>query len=319
MKHLIIDTDPGIDDVLALMFTLRNPEVNVLGITTVSGNVTVDVATPNALRTLELLERTDIPVARGASLPLSRDQVTAEWVHGKDGIANLNLPVPSLKPVRQSAVEWMSETLRNAEVPVTVVALGPLTNLGLLRIQDPEAFGKIEGIVFMGGAAACPGNTTPRAEFNIYADPDAAKLVLSSGVPLTMVGLDVTMKTILREDHIKVLEICRGSAAAQFAAKLCRAAMNGIIRRLELKGIALHDPLAVGAAVDPSIVTAPEYHVEVETRGELTLGETIVDFRPWSDAKPNAKVALEVDADKFIKWFLKTLCAPLDFTWLSAT
>lgn len=306
VRRIIIDTDPGIDDALAIMFALGCPELSVEGITIVSGNVPVNVGTRNALTLLELIGRTDIPVARGAALPLRRALVTAEWVHGKDGMANMNLPAPSIKPVEGSAVEWIRKKLLDSDEKITVVAIGPLTNLGMLYCLNPDAFLRIEEIVFMGGAAFCGGNTTASAEFNIYVDPDAAKLVVNSGVPITMVGLDVTEKTVIYSDDVSILE-GNSSRVADFAKKLLIKAFSAIPGRTEIGGLCLHDPLTVGVAINPEIVKTKKYRLAVETEGELTLGETIVDDRPYSKVEPNAKVAIDVDSNGFKKWFFRIL------------
>jgi purine nucleosidase len=305
MKKVIIDTDPGIDDVLAILFALGCPEISVEGLTTVSGNVPVAIGTKNALKVLEIADRTDIPVACGAAKPLKRELITAEWVHGKDGLANMNLPAPEKEPVQESAIEWMRQKLLKSTEPITVIALGPLTNLGMLYCLDPDAFSRIKEIVFMGGAAFCSGNTTAAAEFNIYVDPDAAKLVVESGVPITMVGLDVTMKTILKPAEVE--NIIDDSKIVNFAKELVSKAFSTFPVRVEMGGLALHDPLAIGVAIEPGIITTERMNLSIETDGNVGIGATIVDNRPWSKAEPNANIAIDVDSFRFKEWFLTTL------------
>ena len=306
VKKIIIDTDPGIDDALAIMFALNSPEISLEGLTTVSGNVPVEQGTKNALTILEMIGRPDIPVAKGAALPLRRKLITAEYVHGQDGLADLNLPAPGLVPHDLSAVEWLRQKLLASAEPITVVAIGPLTNLGMLRCLDPKAFAKIEEIVFMGGAAFCGGNTTSTAEFNILVDPDAAKLVFESGVPLTMVGLDVTHKVTLYEQDLAKLE-GKDSPMASFARRLLQSTFEKRTATIEMGGIHLHDPLAVGVAINPGLVELKGYYLAVETEGEIAAGQTVADDRPWSKAQPNATVAVDVDSERFLEWFVDTL------------
>jgi len=306
MRNIIIDTDPGIDDILAILFALKCEDLNVEALTTVSGNVPVEIATRNALKILEIANRRNILVASGASRPLRKDQLTAELIHGKDGLANMNLSEPTIKKINLSAVELMKERLLKSKEPITIVAIGPMTNLAILNILYPRVFSQIEEIIFMGGAAFCPGNITSGAEFNIYVDPDAADLVFNSGVKLKMIGLDVTMKTILKKDKIENSNDS-GDEAYKFFRRLINNALEIMPQSMEKGGIALHDPLAIGACLSNDILKYKEYDLKVETEGSEGLGVTLVDDRSWSESKKNAKVAVEVDNNDFIDLFLKTL------------
>lgn len=306
MKQVIIDTDPGIDDALALMYALNQPQLEVVGITTVAGNVSVDKGTRNALSLLNEIGRAEVSVAVGATRPLARKLVSAEAFHGEDGLANLNLPEPPVHALEEGAVEWMRQTILSSDKPLKVLALGPLTNLALLAIQYPRAYQKIDEIIFMGGAAFCGGNVTPKAEFNIHADPEAAQVVLTSGVPLTMVGLDVTMQVIFSREHLPGIKQQRG-ATSRFAYRLLDQAFRVIPGKAEKGGCALHDPLTIAQVLHPSWLTLKEYPVAIETSNGICLGQTVVDERPYSTTKSNVKVAVAVDSDAFVADFVSTI------------
>src|SRR5271169_5582544 len=204
-RRIIIDTDPGIDDALAIFLALRSPELKVEAITPVAGNVPLDLTLPNALRLVEIAGRTDVPVAAGASHPLVRRLVTAGHVHGVNGLAGVEFREPKIKPVRETAPELIRRIVRENPGEITIVAVGPLTNVALALRADPELAGMIPAIVIMGGSLS-GGNITPAAEFNLYVDPEAARIVFDANIPLTMVGLDVTHKCLLSEKQIKQLE-----------------------------------------------------------------------------------------------------------------
>src|SRR5579862_7414849 len=197
-RRIIIDTDPGVDDAMAIFLALRSPELKVEAITPVAGNVPLELTLPNALRLVEIAGRRDIPVAAGASAPLVRRLVTARYAHGENGLGGVDFPAPSLKPVSESAVEMIRRIVRSSPGEITVVALGPLTNVATALKADPELAKMIRAIVLMGGSLS-GGNITPAAEFNFYVDPEGARIVFDAGVPITMVGLDVTRKVQMRE------------------------------------------------------------------------------------------------------------------------
>jgi len=306
MKNIIIDTDPGIDDILAILFAIKSKKINVEGLITVGGNVPVSIGTKNALKILEIINREDIPVISGATRPLKREPLTAEIVHGSDGMANLNLSEPKIKEIDLTVVEWLKNILLNSKKPISIVALAPLTNLAILYILEPKAFKQIEEIIFMGGSVFSPGNITKSAEFNIYVDPDAAKVVFNSGIKLKMVGLDVTMKTILKKKEIHKLKKEEGRTI-NFVYELMSKALEIMPGGIENGGIALHDPLAIGASVYDDILNFKEYFLSVETEGKESLGTTFVDSRIWSEKKANAEIAVEVNDKLFIKMFIDTL------------
>lgn len=271
--RVIIDTDPGVDDALALLLAMRSPELKIEAITPVAGNVPLELTLPNALRLVEIAGRTDIPVAAGARAPLMRRLVTATYAHGENGLGGAVFPDPTIKPVAEPAAEYIRRIVRKFPHEVTLITLGPLTNIATALNGDPELASLIRGVTMMGGSLS-GGNITPAAEFNMYVDPEAARIVFQSGIPITMVGLDVTRKTSLTEDHVRTLEAAQ-NPVSQAAAKIGRNAINHNRERGFLVGPNMHDSLAVAAFLDPTILKWQEYYVDVETTGELTAGETL--------------------------------------------
>ena len=271
--------DGGIDDALALILALRSPEIEVAGITAVSGNVPVEQAAINALRVVELLERPDVWVAEGLARPLARDPIRAFNFHGRDGLGDSNLPQPKLRPTAKTALNAMSETLTSAKkLEVTIICTGPLTNLASLLIESPHVKSRIEEIVIMGGAYAITkygvGNETPVAEFNIYSDPEAAKIVFDSDVALRAVGLDVTtipQLEIVKKDHAGIRK-SKGKTS-MFATRILEINIRAHGR------FTLHDPMAVAAKIRPSLYKFSDCRVTVETKGEYTTGMTVADRR----------------------------------------
>ena len=222
--RVIIDTDPGVDDALALLLAMRSPELKIEGITPVAGNVPLELGLPNALRMVEIAGRTDIPVAPGAKAPLLRRLVTAKYAHGENGLGGAVFPEPKTKPIAEPAAEFIRRIVRKYPGEVTLIPIGPLTNIATALKLDSELAGMVKGIVLMGGSLS-GGNITPAAEFNIYVDPEAARIVFQSGVPITMVGLDATRKTSLTEEHVRTLEAAQ-NPVSQAAAKIGRNAIN---------------------------------------------------------------------------------------------
>src|ERR1017187_3636386 len=271
--RVIIDTDPGVDDALALLLAMRSPELKIEAITPVAGNVPLDLTLPNALRMVEIAGRTDIPVAAGARTPLVRRLVTAAYAHGENGLGGAVFPEPTTKPVATPAAEMIREIVRRYPGEVTLITIGPLTNVATALNSDPELAGLVRGLVMMGGSLS-GGNITPAAEFNVYVDPEAARIVFQSGIPVTMVGLDVTRKTSLTDEHVRVLEAAQ-NPVSQAAATIARNTLNRNHERGFLAGPNMHDSLAVAGFIDPSILQFQDYYVDVETAGELTAGETL--------------------------------------------
>jgi inosine-uridine nucleoside N-ribohydrolase len=296
VTRVLLDCDPGLDDALALLLVLASPELELAGVTTVAGNQTIEKTTENALKVLELAGRSDIPVAAGAAGPLAGELVLADDAHGETGLGNLVLPAPSAGPLERPAVDFLAERLLEAEEPLTVVAVGPLTNIALLLDLRPEATARIDRLVLMGGAIR-EGNMTPSAEFNIWIDPEAASRVFGAGLDVTMVGLDVTNRCVLtREDA----ERLRASGAIGMAAAEMLDFYLGYYEQAYAHGGApIHDALAVAHVLRPDLVTVEHRHVDIERTG-ICRGRTVVDMRQRTTLpQPNARVAVDVDAEAF--------------------
>ncbi len=296
MEKVILDCDPGHDDALAIMLAVASPELEVLGITTVAGNQTLEKTTRNALRVLSLI-RASVPVAPGAAGPLVRELVIAPEVHGETGLDGAELPEPAASPLEVHAVEFIATALEGSAEPVTLIPTGPLTNIALLLALHPELKEKIQRIVLMGGGVR-DFNVTPAAEFNIYVDPEAAKIVFHSGVPITMVGLDATNRALLSPEDIEAIRRM-GGPVSRVLGDLLRFYSRANERLLGIPGAPLHDPLAVATVIDPSLVRTKSLHVDVETQGELTRGETVVDLYGVTGKSANAQVVLDLDLPRF--------------------
>jgi inosine-uridine nucleoside N-ribohydrolase len=304
---VIIDSDPGLDDALALLLALGSPEVDLVGVTTVAGNTTLANTTTNALRILELAGRTDIPVAAGAARSLVRAASrAAEHVHGPDGLGGLPLPPPGTRPVAAHAVDFIAERLLANAEPVTIVAIGPLTNIALLVATHPAAAARIGRLVVMGGVAR-GGNATPTSEFNIWVDPEAAYRVFSAGLPLTMVGLDVTDRSVVTPQDVDALRT--GGRVARFVADAVDFYSRFHQKRYGTTGTYQHDALAMAEAIAPGIVQTCHLYVEVEYGPGLTRGSTVVDMHGVTGNAPNTHVALELDHPRFVQLLVSRLSA----------
>ncbi len=305
-RPVILDVDPGIDDALAILLAVRSPELDVRAVTVVFGNVELELGVSNALKILELAGRTDIPVGRGEAAPLVGEPLTAKNVHGDNGIGSVSLPEPRAKLSEGGALHLIAETLAASPEPVTLLPVGPLTNIALFLRVHPELRPKIREIVSMGGSAAAPGTVRPTVSFNILNDPEAAAIVYRSGIPVTMVGLDVTSKTVLTPEHVSAF--ARSSDPIERFVEAV-VAFHRNVRGAE--GVVVHDPLAVGAVIDPSFLATELLPVDVELRGELTRGQMVVDRRTdatWRRGAPRStRVALDVDAERFLSFLLDRL------------
>jgi inosine-uridine nucleoside N-ribohydrolase len=318
-RRVIIDTDPGIDDALALILALRSPELRVEAVTTVNGNVELESATRNALRVLEVLDPAEPPiVARGAKQPLAREPLAARHVHGEDGLGDIGgltntagdarYPEPSLSPDPASAVEVILGLLRARPGEISIVALGPLTNIALALEANPAVFAEVKEVIVMGGSLSGIGNVTATAEFNFYADPHAASQLMRSRVPVTIVGLDVTWRTLLLETDLEARLKGRSGRVAEFIKDISGKYFEVNLKRRGLRGCPLHDPLTVGVAIDPSFVTAERVHADVETEGRLTTGMLVADRREGvrrAGREQAIQAAVDVDAERFVNFFLE--------------
>ena len=298
----ILDVDTGVDDALALALALREPEIELEAVITVAGNVSLELTTRNTLKVLDWLGATQIPVAMGADGPLQGAVREASHWHGPDGLGGAQLPEPSQRAI-QDGVAYLIERVTAQPGEITLVCTAPLTNLARAIQRSPEVVQALKQVVLMGGAARPPGNVTPTAEFNIYADPHAAALVFEQDWPLTMVGLDVTNQVMLTRAE-------RDSLATRTTpeAVLVREVTRHLFDVRGVDAMALHDPLAVGVAVQADLVTSVARDVAVETRGEHTLGQTVVDLRPSAPApRRRTRVCEQVDAARFKARFYRTL------------
>ena len=293
---IILDCDPGHDDAIAILLALASPELELVGITTVSGNQTLDKTTANALRVLEFAGRPDVPVYAGADRPFVRARDVAAHVHGESGLDGPDIPPPSGEPREGHAVDYLADEIRRRDGKVTLVPTGPLTNIGLLFSLHPDA--RPERIVMMGGSIG-EGNRTPAAEFNIWADPEAAQRVFAEGLDTTMVGLDVTHRALITDEHT---ERMRGSGKVgrmvaelmDFYARFHRS------RYPDLDGSPMHDPVCIAHVVDPTLMTVHDAFIEVDCSTGPSWGRTNVDWRGREHCgPPNAKVGLDIDGDRF--------------------
>lgn len=301
---MILDCDPGHDDAIALLLALASPELDLLGVTTTYGNQTLAKTTANALRVIELVGRTDVPVASGATAPLERELVVAAHVHGESGLDGPALPEAMITPISTDAVAFIAELVRSTDRPVTLVPTGPLTNIA--RYLEAHGTDGIERIVLMGGAIA-EGNFTPAAEFNIWCDPEAAARVFSSGLDVTMIGLDVTHKAILGPDVEERLKTT--GAIGAFVAEL-----NVFFSRYHAKtygwnGAPIHDAVAVAHLIRPGLVETRHRNVEIERESELCRGRTVVDLWNRTDRPPNVYVGVDVDAPAFFELLVERIAS----------
>ncbi len=305
-RRIIIDTDPGVDDSMAIQFGLRSPEVRIEALTAVFGNNSVEITTRNALKNLEVAGRPDIPVARGAGRPLLRHYSGhASAVHGDDGLGNSNLPPPRLPPSQRRAAELIVERVMAEPGEISILALGPLTNLALAVSLEPRVAQHVREVVFMGGAATVRGNAAPAAEANIHNDPEAAKIVFHAGWPLTMIGLDVTTQVRMNLSHLERLRSA-GTPVGDFLAAIMPHYLNRYRERYGLDGeMFVHDPSAMAYLIDSTLFAARKLYVDVETRGEATAGETVPDLRNRWNKAPNVNLCLEVDGKRLVDLYFK--------------
>jgi inosine-uridine nucleoside N-ribohydrolase len=305
---------------MALMLALHSPELEVRAVTVVPGNVTAAQGLDNALRLASLANRCDIPIAAGAQHPLFQKLVTAEFWHGQNGLANIELLPSKCKVDPRFAPDLIIQMVHASPHEITLVPVGPLTNIALAALKDPSVVPLVKEVVLMGGSIS-GGNVNASAEANIYNDPEAAQIVFQAGWPLTMVGLDVGDQTLLSQKQLQQLRATHGPVN-DFIYAVANYLVN-LSAKFGFAGAPMYDPLAVGVTIDPALVKAPEMHVDVETRGEFTRGETVANRRGAVERNvshgdryviegvdkvtPNAKVCVEVDADRFLQLFVSRI------------
>ena len=319
-KKIIFDTDPGTDDALALMLALNSPELDVRAITVVPGNVTAAMGLENALRMVSLANRCDIPVARGAQHPLFQKLITAEFWHGKNGLANIELPASKCKVDSRFGPDVIIQLVHASPHEITLVLVGPLTNIALAVEKDPSIVPLVKEVILMGGSIS-GGNVNAAAEANIYNDPEAAQIVFQAGWPLTMVGLEVGDKALFTNKYLDQLGQTHGQIN-DFIYSVLKFLVN-LSGTFGAPGSPMYDPSAVAVAVDSTLVKVQEMHVDVETRGEFTRGETVGNrhgqvernvlhrdryvIEGVDQITPNAKVCVDVDADRFLQLFVSRI------------
>src|SRR5918997_4345963 len=301
---IILDVDPGHDDAVAIMLACGAPGLDLLAITTVAGNVPLEKTTRNALRFLSLIGHTDVPVAAGASSPLYRPLHTAEDIHGESGLDGPKIPDPSFEPDERTATDLIADTLREAPEPVTLIPTGPLTNVATFLREHPELKDRVAHISLMGGSIGL-GNTTPAAEFNIYVDPEAAREVFESGLPITMSGLDVTHQAEAGPDERETLRtLGRVGGMVADLLEFFAATYESVYG---FDAPPLHDAVAVAAVLEPALLETRAMRVDVECESELTRGETVCDFYGVTGRRPNAEVGVRLDREGFFDLLYRSL------------
>jgi inosine-uridine nucleoside N-ribohydrolase len=319
-KKIIFDTDPGTDDALALMLALNSPELDVRAITVVPGNVTAEMGLENALRMVSLANRCDIPIAAGAKHPLFQKLITAEFWHGKNGLANIELPPSKCKVDSRFGPDLIIQLVHESPHEITLVPVGPLTNIALAVEKDPSIVPLVKEVILMGGSIT-GGNVNAAAEANIYNDPEAAQVVFQAGWPVTMVGLEVGDKAMLTPKHLDQLKQTHGPIN-DFIASVLKYLVD-LSAKFGEAGTPMYDPSAVAVAIDATLVKTQAMHVDVETRGAFTRGETVGNRRGYIErnvlhgdryviegadkVEPNAKVCVDVDANRFLQLFVSRI------------
>lgn len=305
-RRIILDTDPGIDDALAILLALASPEVELLGLSIVHGNCTLAEAVANGLAILELGGGQHIPLFVGCDRPLLRPLTTAHETHGQRGLGYAQLPPADLQPAREHAVDFIIRTALSAPGEITLVAVGPLTNVALALRKEPRLAGALREIVMMGSALRADGNVTPRAEFNVYADPHAAHIVFSSGIPLVIMPWDITRLVRLHESEVDRLAQ-PGKPIGRFIAEATRFYIEFHRRYFGYDGCAINDPAALALVFLPDLATYADVYVAVETCSSLTMGFTVADFMLSGGRQPNARAVVEFDTPRFLSLFVERM------------
>ena len=306
MKRIIIDTDPGVDDSMAILLAFRSPELKVEALTTVFGNTGTDVTTGNALRLVELAGHPEVPVARGAEKPMLRPYTGEGWrVHGRNGLGGVDYPPPQGTPDQRRAAQLIVDMVMANPGEITLVPLAPMTNIALAALLEPEIVGKVKEVVLMGGAASVPGNASPVAEANIRNDPEAANIVFHAGWPIVMVGLDVTHKTVMNGAYIERLHAV-GNAHTDFIYAITKHYMQLYASR-GVDGMPVHDPSAIAYLIDPTLFTTKKVYVDVEHHSPYHQGHTVPDWRSQRGREPNAEVCVDVDSERLLEMYYQRL------------
>lgn len=301
---VILDTDPGIDDALAFILLKAMPEIELQAITVTHGNTSVEKCTTNALKLVELLGMQDIPVAIGADQPLVKALSVAEETHGDTGLGHAILPPPVVTTVQENAANLIIKIVNANPGEITILCIGPVTNLALALLKEPSLRKKIKNVVSMAGAIHYPGNATPSSEYNVFCDPESFDILLRSGIDLTLVPLDVTYQCIFTKDHLARLKGARADIE-NFIDRSTAFYMEFHAEYQGIQGCAINDPLAAAILVKPELVSFRDYYVDIELHGEFTTAKLSADHFGASGKSPNAKVAMEVDVEGFMDFFIQ--------------
>lgn len=301
---VILDTDPGIDDALAIILLKAMPEISLQAITVTHGNTSVEKCTTNALKLVELLEMTDIPVAMGATEPLVRALSIAEETHGDTGLGHALLPNPKAQVVEENAANLIIDIVNANPGEITILCIGPVTNVALALLKEPSLRKKIKNVVSMAGTIHYPGNATPSSEYNVFCDPESFDILLRSGIDLTIVPLDVTYQCLFTKAHVERLSGAREDIHT-FIDRSTAFYMEFHAEYQGIQGCAINDPLAAAILVKPDLVTYRDYYVNVELHGEFTTAKLSADHFNATGKAPNAKVAMQVDVDAFMDFFIE--------------
>jgi inosine-uridine nucleoside N-ribohydrolase len=301
---VILDTDPGIDDALAFILLRAMPEISLQAITTTHGNTTVQKCTENALKLVELLGMENIPVAEGAHEPLVKTLSVAEETHGDTGLGHAVLPAPKIKPVASNAANLIIDIVNANPGEITILCIGPVTNLALALLKEPSLRKKIKNVVSMAGTIHYPGNATPSSEYNVFCDPEAFDILLRSGIDLTIVPLDVTYKCLFTKAHIERLKGAREDIRT-FIDRATAFYMDFHLEYQGIEGCAINDPLAAAILLKPELVTMRDYYVNIELHGDFTTAKLSADHFVALGNPPNAQVAMEVDVEGFMDFFIE--------------
>jgi purine nucleosidase len=305
-KRIILDTDPGIDDSLAILLALASPEIQLEGLTVVHGNSSTEQGVTNALSVLELAKAQGIPVAHGCDLPLVQPSLLAPETHGDKGLGYADLPEPESRPIVQKGSDFLIEKIMSNPGEITLVAVGPLTNIALAIRQEPRIVEAVKEVFIMGGAIRHEGNTTPLAEFNTYVDPHAAHIVYHSGMPIILTPLDVTYQCILLAEDVARLQIIE-SPIPDFIADATRFYMEFHDEYQGIQGCVINDPLTLALTFAHELCNYSEYYVDVDVSGGISMGKTFADFYNMTGKPDNMKVALEIHPRDFIDLFVERM------------
>lgn len=311
MKQIIMDCDPGHDDAIALLLASRSDQIKILGVTTVAGNSELENTSRNARKILDYADIFDVPVYAGCSTPMMRDlyRLTGAIIHGEDGLGGPTLPDPVTPIEQEHGVDFIIRTLRQAEEKIILVPTGPLTNIAMALIKAPDIKEKIEKIVIMGGAVVDPGNITSAAEFNIYVDPEAAKIVFASGCNIYLNTLDISMKAVFYEEDIERVR-AQGDKVSDIVARLLDFFADTHVKHFGFRACPIHDALCIGVLIDESLVEFQKVFLDISVNDPLTLGETVADLWGITGNEPNCYISMKVDREKFVDMIAEHMKKP---------